>query len=80
MWRCPTVDLIYAKARSLKEGEDTVREVGYGTSVADFYAGGIPNMVRPGETGWLAETGNVRSLRQAIESALENDGERQRMG
>ena len=27
-------------------------------------------MVRPGETGWLAEVGNVRALREAIEQAL----------
>lgn len=51
-----------------------------GTPVVGFNTGGIPDMVRPGETGWLAETGNVRSLRQAIESALENDGERERIG
>ena len=37
-------------------------------------------MVRPGDTKWLAETGNVRSLRDAIETALENDAERKRMG
>jgi glycosyltransferase involved in cell wall biosynthesis len=51
-----------------------------GTPVVGFNVGGIPDMVRPSETGWLAETGNVRELRQAIETALENDEEREWMG
>ena len=51
-----------------------------GTPVVGFNVGGIPDMVRPGETGRLAETGDVRSLRRAIESALENEGERNRRG
>jgi glycosyltransferase involved in cell wall biosynthesis len=37
-------------------------------------------MVRPGETGWLAETGNVRELRHSIEQALRDDDARRRMG
>ena len=40
----------------------------------------IPDTVQPGKAGWSAETGNARFLQQAIETALENDGERQRMG
>ena len=50
-----------------------------GTPVVGFDTGGIPDMVRPGETGWLAETGNVRALREAIEQALSNANERERM-
>lgn len=67
---------------SLQEafGQTAIEAMACGTPVVGFNAGGIPDMVRPGETGWLAETGNVRSLRQAIESALENEGERRRMG
>jgi glycosyltransferase involved in cell wall biosynthesis len=44
-----------------------------GTPVFRFDTGGIPDMVRPGETGWLAETGSVRTLREAIEQALSHD-------
>jgi glycosyltransferase involved in cell wall biosynthesis len=51
-----------------------------GTTVVSFDTGGIPDMVRPGETGWLAETGNVRALREAIELALSGDEVRKRMG
>ena len=50
------------------------------TPVVGFDTGGIPDMVRPGETGWLAETGNVRALRQAIEQALADDSEREQRG
>lgn len=41
-----------------------------GTPVVGFDTGGIPDMVRPGETGWLAETGNVRDLSSALRTAL----------
>ncbi|MCS3754375.1 glycosyltransferase involved in cell wall biosynthesis [Salinibacter ruber] len=50
-----------------------------GTPVVGFNAGGIPDMVRPNETGWLAEVGSVRSLRQTLDTALSDDEARQRM-
>jgi len=34
----------------------------------------------PDETGWLAETGNVRALRQAIEQTLADDAAREQRG
>ncbi len=65
---------------SLQEafGQTALESMSCGTPVVGFDAGGIPDMVRPDETGWLAEKGNVRSLRDAIEAALSNDGERKR--
>ena len=36
-------------------------------------------MVRPGETGWLAETGNTAALRDAILAALTSDDQRRSM-
>ena len=51
-----------------------------GTPVVGFNAGGIPDMVRPGETGWLAETGDARALREAVEKALIDDATREQMG
>jgi glycosyltransferase involved in cell wall biosynthesis len=51
-----------------------------GTPVVGFDTGGIPDMVRPGETGWLAEVGDVRALREATEQALSDDGARARIG
>jgi glycosyltransferase involved in cell wall biosynthesis len=50
------------------------------TPVVGFGTGGIPDMVRLGETGWLAEVGNVPSLRETIERALENPDARERLG
>jgi glycosyltransferase involved in cell wall biosynthesis len=49
-----------------------------GTPVVGFDAGGIPDMVRPSETGWLAEAGSVQRMRDAIEAALANEKERKR--
>lgn len=50
-----------------------------GTPVVGFYVGGIPDMVRPGETGWLAEPEDASALRQAIAGALSDETERNRM-
>jgi glycosyltransferase involved in cell wall biosynthesis len=41
-----------------------------GTPVIGFEAGGIPEMVRPGDTGLLAPVGNVSALRDAIAKLL----------
>lgn len=67
---------------SLQEafGQTPLEAMACGTPVVGFKTGGIPDMVKPGETGWLAETGDVRSLRNALETALESDAERKRMG
>lgn len=47
-----------------------------GTPVAGSRAGGIPDMVRPGQTGWLFEPGNAAScadsLREAMKSKADN--------
>jgi glycosyltransferase involved in cell wall biosynthesis len=60
---------------------NTVLEaIACGTPVVGFNTGGIPDMVRPGVTGWLAEVGNVCALREAIEQALSDEATRARMG
>ncbi|WP_298815774.1 glycosyltransferase family 4 protein [Chloroflexus sp.] len=46
------------------------------TPVVGFDAGGIGEMVRPGQTGWLAPVGDVDGLRDAIRRLLRNDAER----
>ena len=45
-----------------------------GTPVIGFDAGGIPDMVRPGETGWLAPVGDAGALREAMRAALSDPG------
>ncbi|NBD37246.1 MAG: glycosyltransferase [Verrucomicrobia bacterium] len=41
-----------------------------GTPVAGSRIGGIPEMVREGETGWLSEPGDPRHLRHVLEEAV----------
>ena len=40
-----------------------------GTPVIAFRAGGIPDFVKPGLSGFLAETGNIRELALRIKEA-----------
>ena len=42
-----------------------------GTPVAAFPIGGVPDMVRPGQTGWLADEASPSALARAIDQALE---------
>ena len=57
---------------SLQEsfGQTVIESLACGTPVVGFASGGIPDMVRPGQTGWLAPTGDTNTLRDAIETAL----------
>jgi glycosyltransferase involved in cell wall biosynthesis len=41
-----------------------------GTPVVGFAAGGVPDVVRDGETGWLAPPGDVDGLRAALKRLL----------
>jgi glycosyltransferase involved in cell wall biosynthesis len=50
-----------------------------GTPAVAFAAGGIPEIVRPGVTGLLAEPEDVRSLRQAIAAILSDHQKREAM-
>ena len=63
---------------SLQEsfGQTVIESLACGTPVAGFASGGIPDMVRPGETGWLAPTGDTAALRDAIATALSDDDRR----
>ena len=51
-----------------------------GTPVVGFDVGGVPDMVRPGETGLLAPPEDVAGLRDAIATLLEDDELRARLG
>jgi glycosyltransferase involved in cell wall biosynthesis len=73
-------DLFVIPSRQDNLPNTVLESMACGTPVVGFDTGGIPDMVRPGETGWLAETGNVRALRQAIEQALRDEREREQMG
>jgi glycosyltransferase involved in cell wall biosynthesis len=66
---------------SLQEsfGQTVIESLACGTPVVGFSSGGIPDMVRPGQTGWLAPTGDTRALRDAIAEALSDDARRAAM-
>ena len=52
---------------------NTVMEaIACGTPAVAFPVGGVPDMVRHGQTGWLAETVSSESLATAIDGALES--------
>ena len=57
---------------SLQEsfGQTVIESLACGTPVVGFASGGIVDMVRPGQTGWLAPAGDTNALREAIETAL----------
>ena len=73
-------DLFVIPSRQDNLPNTVLESMACGTPVVGFDTGGIPDMVRPGETGWLAETGSVRALRQAIEQALADDAAREQRG
>jgi len=47
-----------------------MESIACGTPVVAFPAGGIPEMVRPGKTGWLADEVSFESFREALDRAL----------
>lgn len=72
-------DLFVIPSRQDNLPNTVLESMACGTPVVGFDTGGISDMVRPGETGWLAEVGNTRALRAAITEGLSNDTERHRM-
>ena len=57
---------------SLQEsfGQTVTESLACGTPVVAFASGGIVDMVRPGQTGWLAPTGDTAALGSALRTAL----------
>jgi len=51
-----------------------------GVPVASFASGGIPEVVKDGETGFLVPEKDVMALAKSIEVLLENPDQRQKMG
>ena len=73
-------DLFIIPSRQEAFGQTALESMACGTPVVGFDTGGIPDMVCPNETGWLAEVGNIQSLQEAIEQALQDSDARERMG
>nr|WP_259116335.1 glycosyltransferase family 4 protein [Salinibacter ruber] len=73
-------DVFVIPSRQEAFGQTALEAMACGTPVVGFEIGGIPDMVRPGETGWLAEPESVRSLSNAIETALADKAARRQRG
>ncbi len=50
-----------------------------GTPCVSFRVGGVPDAVRPGQTGWLAEPDDARDLARCLHEALASDEKRREM-
>ena len=64
------VDLFLCPSRADNLPNTVLEAMASGTPVIGSDVGGIPDMVRPGETGWLHENDNADSLAQKIREAL----------
>jgi glycosyltransferase involved in cell wall biosynthesis len=67
---------------SLQEsfGQTVTESMACGTPVVGFDTGGIPDMVRPGITGYLAPAGDVAALAEAIRRVLSDPEKSRQMG
>ena len=63
-------DLFLCPSRADNLPNTVLEAMAAGTPVIGSDVGGIPDMVRPGETGWLHENDNADSLAQKIREAL----------
>ncbi|MEM0964715.1 MAG: glycosyltransferase [Verrucomicrobiota bacterium] len=59
---CPSLQEVF--------GQVITESMACGTPVIGFESGGIPEIICPGETGWLVPTGDTRALAQTIEKAV----------
>jgi glycosyltransferase involved in cell wall biosynthesis len=73
-------DIFVIPSRQEAFGQTALESMACGTPVVGFDTGGIPDMIQPGKTGWLAEVGDTQSLQEAIEQALQSSEDRERMG
>jgi len=53
-----------------------VESIACGTPCVSFRAGGVPDVVRPGRTGWLAEPEDARDLARCLHEALNSNDKR----
>lgn len=66
------LDLFVCPSLQESFGQVVLEALACGTPVVGFDAGGIPDMVRPGQTGWLVPTGNINALAHSLHHALSN--------
>ena len=79
LWNIFRGDMSFVGPRALRPGEIEVRGDGRHELLEEVPGFEARCAVRPGLTGWLAETGNTMALRDAILAALSNDDARNAM-
>jgi glycosyltransferase involved in cell wall biosynthesis len=72
-------DLLVCPTRADNLPNVVLEAMSCGTPVVGFDVGGVPDMIRPGLTGLLAPAEDVRALREAIETLLNDDALRARL-
>ncbi len=72
-------DLFLFPTRADVFGLASIESQACATPVVSFRVGGVPDHVRPGETGWLAEPEDVLGFRDGIALLLENETVLRRM-
>jgi glycosyltransferase involved in cell wall biosynthesis len=72
-------DLYLFPTRADVFGLASIESQACGTPVVSFRTGGVPDHVRPGETGFLAEPDDTLGFRDGIALLLENEAARLRM-
>ncbi|MEE8572502.1 MAG: glycosyltransferase [Gemmatimonadota bacterium] len=72
-------DLFLFPTRADVFGLVSIESQACGTPVVSFRVGGVPDHVRPGETGFLAEPEDALGFRDGIALLLENETVRRRM-
>ncbi len=66
-----TADLVFVPSTCAENAPTVIQEAAaHGIPALASRIGGIPELVREGETGWLVPPGNVDALRSAIEAVL----------
>jgi glycosyltransferase involved in cell wall biosynthesis len=76
---CSAADLFLFPTRADVCGLSSIESQACGTPVISFRVGGVPDYVRPGETGFLAEPEDALGFRDGIALLLEDPDVRRRM-
>lgn len=74
------IDLFVCPSLQEAFGQTVFESMSCGTPVIGFNTGGIPDMVRPGKTGWLVPVGDGVSLAETIRLALSDPSNLHTMG
>jgi glycosyltransferase involved in cell wall biosynthesis len=71
--RYAAADVLLLPSRLDNLPNTAVESIACGTPVAAFDVGGVPEVVRPGETGALAKLGDVAGLAEAVRGMIGNE-------